>query len=50
MELWQQNLKKNILKKAAIYEKIKKDKNFKPYEVGTPGDNPTSKRKNKKKN
>ena len=43
-------LKKNILKKAAIYEKIKKDKNFKPYEVGTPGDNPTSKRKNKKKN
>ncbi len=42
-------LKKNILKKAAVYEKQKRDKNFKPYEAGTPGDNPKAK-KNKKKN
>ena len=32
-------LKKNILKKAAIYEKQNKDKNFKEYQVTTPGDN-----------
>ena len=42
-------LKRNILKKAALYEKQKRDKNFKPYEITTPGDNPTSSRKNKKK-
>ncbi len=39
-------LKKNILKKAAIYEKIKKEKNFKPYEVGKP-DNPRGRNKKK---
>ena len=32
-------LKKNILKKAAIYEKQNKDKNFKEYQITTPGDN-----------
>ena len=33
-------LKKNILKKAAIYEKEKKKKNFKPYDnTSQPGDN-----------
>ncbi len=32
-------LKKNILKKAAIYAKQRKDKNFKEYVVPTPGDN-----------
>ena len=32
-------LKKNILKKAAIYKKQNKDKNFKEYQVTTPGDN-----------
>ena len=32
-------LKKSILKKAAIYEKINKDKNFKEYPITTPGDN-----------
>ena len=32
-------LKKNILKKAAIYEKQNKDKNFKEYQMTTPGDN-----------
>ena len=32
-------LKKNILKKAALYEKQNKDKNFKEYPVTTPGDN-----------
>ena len=37
-------LKKNILRKAALYEKQKKEKNFEPYELpGTPGDSPTSK-------
>ena len=42
-------LKKNILRKAALYEKQKKEKNFEPYELpGTPGDNPTSKKKSKK--
>ena len=39
-------LKKNILKKAATYEKIKKEKNFKPYEVGKP-DNPRGRNKKK---
>ncbi len=33
-------LKKNILKKAAIYAKENKDKNFKEYPISTPGDNP----------
>ena len=32
-------LKKSILKKAAVYEKINKDKNFKEYPITTPGDN-----------
>ena len=32
-------LKKNILKKAAIYEKQNKNKNFKEYQMTTPGDN-----------
>ena len=32
-------LKKNILKKAAIYKKQNKDKNFKEYQITTPGDN-----------
>ena len=32
-------LKKNILKKAAVYAKQNKDKNFKEYPVTTPGDN-----------
>ena len=32
-------LKKNILKKAAIYAKQNKDKNFKEYQITTPGDN-----------
>lgn len=32
-------LKKEILKKAAIYEKTKKDKNFKPYKVLKSKDN-----------
>jgi len=31
--------KKEILKQAAIYEKTKKDKDFKPYKVLTPKDN-----------
>ena len=31
-------LKKEILKKAAIYKKQTKDKNFKPYNQSTPGD------------
>ena len=31
--------KKEILKQAAIYEKTKKDKNFKPYKVLTPKEN-----------
>ena len=31
-------IKKEILKKAAIYEKQNKDKNFKPYVTSTPGD------------
>ena len=31
-------LKKEILSKAAIYKKQKKDKNFKPYVMSTPGD------------
>ena len=31
-------LKKEILNKAAIYKKEKKDKNFKPYIMSTPGD------------
>ena len=32
-------LKKNILRKAAIYAKQNKDKNFKEYQMTTPGDN-----------
>ncbi len=32
-------LKKNILKKATIYSKQNRDKNFKEYQVTTPGDN-----------
>ena len=32
-------LKKSILKKAAVYEKINKDKNFKEYPITSPGDN-----------
>ena len=32
-------LRKNILKKAAVYAKQNKDKNFKEYPVTTPGDN-----------
>ena len=32
-------LKKNILKKAAIYAKQNTDKNFKEYQITTPGDN-----------
>ena len=32
-------LKKEILKQAAIYEKTKKDKDFEPYKVLTPKDN-----------
>ena len=31
-------LKKSILSKAAVYKKQKKDKNFKPYVMSTPGD------------
>ena len=31
-------LKKEILKKAAIYKKQTKDKNFRPYTMGTPGE------------
>ena len=31
-------IKKEILKKAAIYKKQKKDKNFKPYQSSTPSD------------
>ena len=31
-------LKKEILSKAAIYKKAKKDKNFKPYVMSSPGD------------
>ena len=31
-------IKKEILKKAAIYQKQNKDKNFKPYVSSTPGD------------
>ena len=31
-------LEKTILSKAAIYKKQNKDKNFKPYEMSTPGD------------
>jgi len=38
-------LTKKILRKAAIYEKENRDKNFKPYEMGTPGDNPKNKKK-----
>ena len=34
----EKELKKQILKKAAIYDKQKKDKNFKPYNPSTPGD------------
>ena len=34
----EKELKKQILKKAAIYEKQNKDKNFKPYVSSTPGD------------
>ena len=38
-------LTKEILKKAAIYEKQNKDKNFKPYlNTSTRGDNPDSKK------
>ena len=40
-------LKRSILKKAAIYEKEYKSKNKKKYEYNTPGDN---KKKKKKKN
>ena len=32
-------LKKSILKKAAVYKKVNKDKNFKEYPITTPGDN-----------
>ena len=31
--------KKEILKQAAVYEKVKKDKDFKPYKVIQPKDN-----------
>ncbi len=34
----EKELKKQILKKAAIYKKQTKDKNFKPYTSSTPGD------------
>ena len=34
----EKELKKQILKQAAIYEKQNKDKNFKPYVPSTPGD------------
>ncbi len=34
----EKELKKEILKKAAIYKKQLKDKNFKPYTLSTPGD------------
>ena len=32
-------LKKSILKKAAVYKKVNKDKNFKEYPITSPGDN-----------
>ncbi len=40
-------LKKNILKKAAIYKKENKDKNFKEYPIFDPKDNPNRDKKNK---
>ncbi len=38
-------LKKNILKKAAIYKKQNKDKNFKEYMISDPKDNPNREKK-----
>ena len=37
-------LKKSILKKAAIYKKQNKDKNFEEYRITTPGDNKDKKK------